>query len=141
MVDPRLLLFFGVIAVIFLFGGSIGESINNPIQTFFNGPEYCFRDISQSDISMVAEGVSVSYTKTTGDELCFRTKDSSIVERLNQQIQDRKLQAQLAQIESDRQFWNGTFPRLIFFGLIALILIVVIAGLYTNFSDRNQNGF
>ena len=74
-------------------GSSLYKNFDSWLQMKLNGPEYCFKDITQSQISVAAQGVSVSYTKTEGDELCFRTKDSSIPERLNQQIQDRKLQA------------------------------------------------
>ncbi len=120
------LLIIAVIGVIILFGGSVYESFDNWIKTIFNGPEYCFRDITQSDISIAAQGASISYIKTKGDELCFRTKDPSIVERLNQQIQDRKLTVQLAEIEANRQFWNYVFPKLFFYGLIAFGVIVII---------------
>src|SRR3989344_6093929 len=94
-----------------------------------------FTDISQSDISIAAQGVQISYTKTEGDQLCFRTKDSSVVERLNKQIQDRKLQAQLAQIQVSDRFWNETFPILFFIGSIVLVIIFII--IY--FSTRERN--
>ncbi len=133
--SPRMMMFLGIVLVIVLFGGSIWDTIDNSIQSVISGPEYCFTDISQSEIAVAAQGVSVKYTKTEGDELCFRTKDTSIVERLNQQIQDRKLQEQLAETEARRQFWNETFPKLFLFTLVAIVLIILIISL----SNRNNN--
>ncbi len=135
--DPKTLMILGVLLVVVLFGGSIWDSFDNWIQTAISGPEYCFRDITQSDISIAAQGIEVKYTKTQGDELCFRTKDSSIIERLNQQIQDRKLQERLAEIEASNIFWNQTFPKLFLFGLIAVVIIVILIVL----SNRDSRGY
>lgn len=126
-----------MVGVIILFGGSVYESFNVWIQTTLNGPEYCFDDITQSEISVASGGVSISYTQTEGDQICFRTKDYSIVERLNQQIQNRKLEERLAEIEASSIFWNQTFPKLAIFGLIALVVIIGIIAL----SNRNQRGY
>ena len=123
--SPKQLMILGIFLVIVLFGGSIWDTIDNLIQTAISGSEYCFRDISQSEISLATQGVSVKYTKTEGDELCFRTKDTSIIQRLNKQIQDRKLEEQLAKTEASRQFWNETFPKLFLFTLVAIILIIL----------------
>lgn len=136
MINVKLLAILAIIGVVFLFGGSIYQNFDIWLKTQLNGPEYCFRDIDKATISAAAQGVEVTYTKEQGNELCFRTKDSSIVERLNKQIQDRKLQAQLAEIEAKRQFWNDTFPRLFIFGLVALIVIIIIFYL----ANRNDRG-
>jgi len=118
-----------ILGIIFLAGSSLYDNLDSWLQTKLNGPEYCFKDITQSQISAAAQGVSVSYTKTEGNELCFRTKDSSIVERLNQQIQDRKLESQLAQIEANKQFNNETLPIIILIVAVTLIVIVIIISL------------
>jgi len=131
----KALLIFGGMIALFFFGSSLFQSFNGGLQNLLSGPEYCFTDISQSDISIAAQGVQISYTKTEGDQLCFRTKDSSVVERLNKQIQDRKLQAQLAQIQVSDRFWNETFPILFFIGSIVLVIIFII--IY--FSTRERN--
>ena len=136
--NPKTLMFLGVLLVIVLYGGSIWDTIDNSIQIAISGPEYCFRDISQSEIGLATQGVSVKYTKTEGDELCLRTKDTSIVQRLNQQIQDRKLEEQLAKTEASRQFWNETFPKLFLFTLVAIVLIILIISLS---NKNNNNGF
>lgn len=122
----KALFVLGAVIAFMMFGSSLYQGFNGWFQTILNGPEYCFKDISQTDISVASQGVSVSYTKTSGDELCFRTKDSYIVERLNKQIQDRKLQAQLAQIEASNRFWNETFPVLFLIGSGALVIIFII---------------
>lgn len=131
-----LLVIGGMIALFFL-GSSLYQGFDGWLQTFLNGPEYCFEDISQSDISVAAQGVQVRYTKTEGDRLCFRTKDSSIIERLNKQIQDRKLQAQLAQIAASDKFWNETFPVLFLIGSVVLVIIFIILYL----STRNNRSY
>src|SRR3989344_3186533 len=131
----KALFILGAVIAVMMFGSSLYQGFNGWFQTVLNGPEYCFKDITQTDISVASQGISVSYTKTSGDELCFRTKDSSIVERLNKQIQDRKLQAQLAQIEVSNRFWNETFPILFFIGSIVLVIIFII--IY--FSTRERN--
>ena len=136
--DIRMLAAIAIIGVIFLFGSSVYENFDGWLQTQLNGPEYCFVDLTQSDISIASQGVEIKYTKTEGDELCFRTKDSSIVERLNQQIQDRKLEAELARIAASDKFWNETFPKLFIWGLIALVVIIIILYLSTG---KNYGGF
>jgi hypothetical protein len=120
------LVILAIALVIILFGFGLANNINEGIKNLIEGPEYCLNDVSQSDISIAAQGVSVSFTKTEGNQICFRTKDPSIVERLNKQIQDKKLEVQLAQIEANRQFWNQTAPLLILMILATIFLIVVI---------------
>ena|SRR3989338_3728620 len=132
----RALFIFGAFIALMMFGSSLYQGFNGWFQNILNGPEYCFKDITQTDISVASEGVSVSYTKMQGDELCFRTKDSSIVERLNKQIQDRKLQAQLAQIEASNRFWNETFPVLFLIGSGTLVVIFII--MYFSSSGGNN---
>jgi len=126
MINIKFLAAIAILGVIFLFGSSIYSNFDSWLQTQFNGPEYCFKNIDQTSVSVAAQGVEVKYTKIEGNILCFRTKDSSIPERINQQIQDRKMQERLAEIEANRQFWNETFPKLFIFGLIALVVIFVI---------------
>lgn len=133
----KMLLIAGGLIALFFFGSSIYQGFDGWFQTVLNGPEYCFEDISQSDISVAAQGVQISYTQTEGNRLCFRTKDTSIVERLNQQIQDRKLQAQLAEIAASDRFWNETFPGIFLIGSAALVVIFII--IY--FSTRNNGGY
>lgn len=128
------LIFLGAFIALMFFASSIYQGFNGWFQTALNGPEYCFKDIDQTEVSIASQGASLSYTKNSGDELCFRTKDSSIVERLNKQIQDRKLQAQLAEIESSNKFWNETFPVLFFIGSIVLLVIFIIIYL----SNKNE---
>ena len=130
----KFLVILGAVIAVMMFGSSLYQGFNGWFQTVLNGPEYCFKDITQTDISVASQGVSVSYTKTSGDELCFRTKDSSIVERLNKQIQDRKLQAQLAQIEVSNRFWNETFPFIFLVGSGALVIIFIL----TYFSNKDN---
>ncbi|GEM_PF-6947077 len=122
----KVLFILGAFIALFMFGSSLYQSFDGWFQTLLNGPEYCIKDITQTDISVASKGVSVSYTKMQGDELCFRTKDSSIVEKLNKQIQDRKFKVQLAQIEASKQFWNKTFPFLFLIGSAALVIIFII---------------
>ena len=136
--DIRMLAGLAIVGVILLFGSSLYNNFDGWLQTTLNGPEYCFLDIDQSSIAVASQGVEVKYTKTEGDELCFRTKDHSIVERLNQQIQDRKLDAELARIKANERFWNETFPGLFIIGLIALGVIAIIIYLSTG---RNYHGF
>jgi hypothetical protein len=124
----------GIIALL-LFGGSIYRAFDGWIQSTTRGPEYCFENIDQSKIAVAAQGVSVRYTKIEGDILCFRTKDSSIVERLNQQIQDRELEENLAKIAASDRFWNETFPFLFLIGSAALVVIFIIMFL----SNKNNN--
>jgi|SRR3990167_4856630 len=131
MLNIKLIAVLAIIGVVFLFGSSVYENFDSWLQTQFNGPEYCFKDIDQSSVSIAAQGVEVKYTKVEGNVLCFRTKDSSIPERINQQIQDRKLQERLAEIEASNRFWNETFPKLFIIGLIALGVIFVIIYLST----------
>jgi hypothetical protein len=126
-----------IFLVIVLYGGNIWDSFDNWIQTSTVGPEYCLEDIAQSQVAVASQGGSVSYTKIEGDNLCFRTKDTSIIERLNEQIQDRKLQEELAKTETIRQFWNETFPKLFIFTLIAVVLIILIISL----SNKNQGRY
>jgi hypothetical protein len=133
----KALFILGAFIAILLFGSSLYSGFNGWFQTVLNGPEYCFSDISQTDISIAAQGISIKYTKTSGDQLCFRAKDSSIVERLNKQIQDRKLQAQLANIAASDKFWNETFPFIFLVGSGVLLVIFII--LY--FSNRNSGGY
>lgn len=131
MLNIKLIAVLAIIGVVFLFGSSVYDNFDSWLQTQFNGPEYCFKDIDQSSVSVAAQGVEVKYTKVEGNVLCFRTKDSSIPERINQQIQDRKLQERLAEIEASDRFWNETFPKLFIIGLIALGVIFVIIYLST----------
>ncbi len=130
------LVILGGIIAIFLFGGSAYRAFDGWIQAAANGPEYCFENIDQSEIAVAAQGVSVSYTKIEGDILCFRTKDSSIVERLSQQIQDREREENLAKIASSDRFWNETFPFLFLIGSAVLVIIFIIMF----FSSKNNNG-
>ena len=127
----KFLAILAIIGVIFLFRGSVYKSFDGWIKTQLNGPEYCFKDIDQSSVSIAAQGVKVEYTKIEGNVLCFRTKDSSIQERINQQIQDRKLQERLAEIGASNRFWNETFPKIFITGIIALGVIFVIIYLST----------
>ena len=131
MLNIKLIAVLAIIGVVFLFGSSVYDNFDSWLQTQFNGPEYCFKDIDQSSVSVAAQGVEVKYTKVEGNILCFRTKDTSIPERINQQIQDRKLQERLAEIEASDRFWNETFPKLFIIGLIALGVIFVIIYLST----------
>lgn len=133
----KALLILGGVIALFFFGSSIYQAFDGGLQKLINGPEYCFSDISQSEISIAAQGVELSYTKTEGNQLCFRTKDSSIVERINQQIQDRKLQTQLAEIAASDRFWNETFPVLFFIGSVTLVIIFII--IY--FATRDNGGY
>ena len=55
----------------------------------------------------------------------------------NKQIQDRKLQAQLAQIQASDRFWNETFPVLFLIGTGALVIIFIIV----YFSTRDNGGY
>lgn len=131
MTNIKLLGALAVFLVIVLAGSSLYNNLNGWFQTALNGPEYCFRDITQTDVSVASQGVSVSYTKTEGDELCFRTKDSSIVERLSQQIQDRKLQENLAKIEANKQ--------VSIFLIIAVTFIIIVIIIYLS-TGRNYYG-
>ena len=126
-----MLAILAVVGVVFLFGGSVYNNFDDWLQTQFRGPEYCFKDIDQSTIAIAAQGAEIRYTETEGEELCFRTKDSSIPERLNQQIQDRKLQERLAEIKANERFKNDTLPGLFILGIIALIVIAIIIYLST----------
>ncbi|MGV8131832.1 MAG: hypothetical protein ACP5N7_07070 [Candidatus Pacearchaeota archaeon] len=135
--NTKQLLILGGIIDLFFFGSSVYKAFDGGLQKLINGPEYCFEDISQSEISVAAQGVEVKYTQTEGDRLCFRTKDYSIVERLNQQIQDRKLQEELARIQASDRFWNETFPFIFLVGSIVLVIIFII--LY--FSNRNNGRY
>ncbi len=124
--NPLSLLYIGGIIALLFFGSSVYQGLDGWFKTILNGPEYCFRDITQTDISLASQGASVSYTKMEGNELCFRTKDQSIVERLNQQIEDRKLKVELARIEASGKFWNETFPIIFLIGSFALVIIFMI---------------
>ena len=120
-----------IMLVVLLGGSSVYNGINEFIQKSLYGPEYCFRDLDQSSIAIASQGIEFRYTKTEGDEACFRTKDFSLVEKINKQIQDRKLDAELARIEVSNRFWNETFPKLFIVGIIALTLIIIISYLGT----------
>jgi hypothetical protein len=120
-----------IFLVVVLVALAIYNNTNGFIQKELYGPEYCFKDTDQSAISIAAQGVEVRYTKTEGNQLCFRTKDSSLIERINQQIENRKLQESLAKIQASDRFWNQTFPILVvtvIIGIIIIALIIVIAG-------------
>lgn len=124
----------GVLAialVVILVALAIYNNSNEFIQRQLYGPEYCFTDLSQTEIGVATQGVEIQYTETKGDQLCFRTKDSSIVERLNQQIQDRKLQESLAKIQAQDKFWNQTFPIILVIIVIGVIIIAIIVYLST----------
>jgi len=119
-----------IFLVIILVALSIYNNANDFIQKELYGPEYCFNDIDQSSIAVAAQGIEVKYTKTEGDQLCFRTKDFSLVEKINKQIQDRKLQESLEKIQSEDRFWNQTFPILVVIFIIAIIVIIIIVRLF-----------
>ena len=131
--NVRALLFIGLMITLFFLGSSIYRGFDGWFQTLLNGQEYCFRDVTKTDVSVASQGASVSYTKTEGDELCFRTKDSSIVEKLNQQIQDRKLKTELARLEASDRFWNETFPDL--FLVSSCVLLIIFIMLYLSTRD------
>ena len=136
MIDAKSAVALGIFLVIILFGGTIWDSFDNWIQTAISGPEYCFREIDIVSYSIKFSDFGISETYKKGDELCFRTKDFSQVENISQQIQDRKYQERLAEIEADSIFWNQTFPKLFIFGLIAIVVIIIIISL----SNRNSRG-
>ena len=126
MIDIRLLGGLAIVLVIFLAAGNISDFVSEFWQKQLYGPEYCFENLDQSAVAVASQGVEVKYTKTEGDQLCFRTKDFSLVEKINQQIQDREKEVELAKIASKERFWNETFPVLFVVGLIAVIIILII---------------
>ncbi len=138
MIDIRLLGGLAIVLVIFVAGNGIYNGASNFLQEQFYGQEYCFTNIDKSSITLVSQGVEVRYTKTEGDELCFRTKDFSMVEKINKQIQDRKYQENLAKIQSQDQFRNETIPFIVLVIAATFIIIAIISYLSTG---KNYQGF
>jgi hypothetical protein len=100
------------------------------INTQIYGSEYCFKDIDKTTISVASQGAEFKYTKEAGDELCFRTKDKSFVERINQQIQERKEKERLAEIEANKEIIK---TLIIVFGFVVVVALVIII-----LSNRNN---
>lgn len=128
---------FGIILAVFLGTSSLLENGQNWISTQLEGPKYCFREIDLVSYSINYQDYGISKTEKKGDELCFRTKDFSAVEKINQQIQDRKYQLELEKIKSQDRFYNEGLPLilLIIGAVIVLVLIILWLGSGKNYSS------
>jgi len=124
--DPKTLIYLAITLAIFIglisLFGILGDWLSNEL----SGPEYCFSDVETVQLTLASEAAKVTITQSTGDQLCFRTKDYTIVERINQQIQDRKLQEELARIEANKEFWDRNFIPFVLILLFAFIIVVIL---------------
>ncbi len=118
-----------IFLVVLLVALAIYNNTNEFIEKQLYGSEYCFSELSQSEIGLATQGIEIKYTRTEGNQLCFRTKDTSIVEKLNKQIQYRKLQESLAKIESSDRFWNHTFLIIVVVIVLGIVIIAIIYSL------------
>ncbi len=125
LVKPAM--FIGIILVVFLGGSALLDTGNNWIKTQLDGPEYCFREVDLISYSISYQDYGISKTEKKGDELCFRTKDFSKVEQINQQIQDRKYDIEIEKIKSKERFYNDGLPKILLIvgAVIVLILIII----------------
>ena len=119
-------MFIGIILVVFLGGSALFETGNNWLKTQLDGPEYCFREMDLISYSINYQDYGISKTEKKGDELCFRTKDFSKVEQINQQIQDRKYQIELEKIKSQERFYNEGLPKILLIMGVVIVLILII---------------
>jgi len=136
LIKPAVIL--GIVLVVFLGASSLFETGNNWINNQLNGPEYCFKEIDLISYSVNFQDYGISKTERKDDELCFRTKDFSKVEKINQQIQDRKYEIELEKIKSQERFYNDGLPKILMILGVVIILIMIIVYLGTG---RNYNGF
>ena len=123
--------FIGIILVVFLGGSALFETGNNWLKTQLDGPEYCFREVDLISYSINYQDYGISKTEKKGDELCFRTKDFSKVESINQQIQDRKYEIELEKIKAKERFQNEGLPKILLIIGAAIVIIFIIIYLST----------
>jgi hypothetical protein len=114
----------------------VGIGINY-FEDLVSGPQYCFNDVSQQEIELIFRSTGIKYTSLQGDSICFRTHDFNKVTTLNQQIQDRKYQEKIAEIESAERQAKANFPFIIL-GIIAIFAIIIIALILNNKNSYNR---
>jgi hypothetical protein len=119
---------------IFVFA-MVGAGIDY-VETLISGEEYCFNDATQQEIEFVFKGAGIKFTNVSDESICFRTHDFNKVEVLSQQVQDRKYQEALAQIESNERIAKRNFPLLVF-GIIAIFAIIIVAVVIWNRNSSN----
>ncbi|MCD6385484.1 hypothetical protein J7M23_06860 [Candidatus Sumerlaeota bacterium] len=110
-----------------IIASQIGSAAYEGILTLLAGPEYCYHETQDLLTELGAKGISISRRDTSTNQLCFRTKDTSFVLQLNQQIEQRKLEQYRIQQETERQFWEKLLrPEIIISILLAIAIIALI---------------
>jgi hypothetical protein len=94
-------------------------------------PEYCMTDTTENRESLTAYGVTISQSNGGSDSICFRSRDTELVRQIFDNMQDRRLAAELELQLTKEANRNALLNRLLepqlFYPILILIAFLGVA--------------
>lgn len=100
----------------------------NFAQNYFN-PEYCLTDSFENRATVEAYGFTISDSQKSNNQICFRSNNQELVQKMLENIEDKRLQNELEIQKIKEENRNKIINQLLepqYFYPILLALIVII---------------